>query len=99
MRGGNDMKKLKKFLVLFVAALFVMSVASVALASENETININTAPIEQLIKLKRIGPVYAERIIQYRETNGSFAKVEDIMKVKGIGRKAYQANKDVMVVE
>lgn len=93
------MKKYQKILVLFVAAVFMMSVASVALASEDEMININTAPVEQLIKLKRIGPAYAERIIQYREANGPFTNSEDIMKVKGIGRKTYEANKDVMVVE
>ncbi|TFG92514.1 MAG: helix-hairpin-helix domain-containing protein [Syntrophobacterales bacterium] len=93
------MKKYQKILVLFVAAVFMMSVASVALASEDEMININTAPVEQLIKLKRIGPAYAERIIQYREANGTFTNSEDIMKVKGIGRKTYEANKDVMVVK
>ena len=93
------MRKYQKILVLFVVALFVMSVASIALASEEETININTAPVEQLIKLKRIGPAYAERIIQYREANGPFTKAEDIMKVKGIGRKTYEANKDLITVK
>lgn len=93
------MGKYKKIIAVFVAILFVMSAAATALAQEKETININTAPVEQLIKLKRIGPAYAERIIQYREANGPFAKIEDIMKVKGIGKKTYEANKDVMVVE
>jgi len=93
------MRKYQKILVLFVVALFVMSVASIALASEEETININTAPVEQLIKLKRIGPAYAERIIQYREANGPFTNSEDIMKVKGIGRKTYEANKDLITVK
>jgi len=93
------MKKLNKILVLFVAALFVMSVVPMALAEEGEKININTASIQQLCNLKRVGPAYAERIVQCRETNGSFTKTEDIVKVKGIGRKVYQANKDVMVVE
>ena len=70
-----------------------------AMAGDGEKININTAPVEQLIKLKRIGPKYAERIIQYRETHGDFKAVEDIMAVKGIGQKTVEANIDVMTVE
>jgi len=93
------MKKLNKILVLFVAALFVMSVVPMALAEEGEKININTASIQQLCNLKRVGPAYAERIVQCRETNGSFAKAEDIMLVKGIGRKTYEANKDIITVK
>jgi len=93
------MRKYQKILVLFVAALFVMSVVPVALAEEGKTININTASVEQLASLKRVGPKYAERIVQYREANGPFAKAEDIMKVKGIGPKTYEANKDIITVE
>ena len=93
------MKKLNKILVLLVAALFVMSVVPMALAEEGEKININTASIQQLCNLKRVGPAYAERIVQCRETNGSFAKAEDIMLVKGIGRKTYEANKDIITVK
>lgn len=85
--------------MVFVAVLFVLSVIPMVFAEEGGTININTAPVEELIKLKRIGPRYAERIVQYREANGSFAKTEDIMKVKGIGQKTYQANKDIITVE
>lgn len=93
------MKQHKKMLALFVAALFVMSVVPIALAEEGGKINLNTAPVEELIKLKRIGPQYAERIVKYREANGPFAKAEDIMKVPGIGPKTYQANKDMITVE
>ncbi|MDO9515428.1 MAG: helix-hairpin-helix domain-containing protein [Syntrophales bacterium] len=93
------MRKYKKILVLFVAALFVMSVVPMALAEQGEKININTASVQQLCNLKRVGPAYAERIVQCRETNGPFAKAEDIMKVKGIGAKTYEANKDIITVE
>jgi len=93
------MRKYKKIAMLCVAALFVVSVVPITLAEEGEKVNINTASIEQLCTLKRIGPRYAERIVQCRETNGPFAKAEDIMKVKGIGLKTYEANKDIITVE
>lgn len=93
------MKKYQKIFILCVAALFVMSVVPMALAEEGEKININTASVEQLCNLKRIGPAYAERIVQCREANGPFEKPEDIMKVKGIGRKTYEANRDIITVE
>jgi len=41
-----------------------------AFATDNQKININTATVKELVKLKRIGPKYAERIIKYREENG-----------------------------
>lgn len=93
------MRKYQTILVLFVAALFVLSVVPVTLAEEGEKININTASVEQLAKLKRVGKKFAEKIVQYREANGSFAKAEDITKVKGIGPKTYEANKDIITVE
>ena len=93
------MKKNKKFIALLVFAIFLISMVPIAMAADGEKININTATAEQLIKLKRIGPKYAERIIQYRDANGEFKSVEDIMAVKGIGPKTVEANIDVMIVE
>jgi len=93
------MIRYRRIFVLFIVALFVVSVVPIALAEEGEKININTATVDQLATLKRVGQKYAERIIQYREANGPFAKAEDIMKVKGIGPKTYEANKDIITVE
>ncbi|MEW6381699.1 MAG: helix-hairpin-helix domain-containing protein [bacterium] len=63
-----------------------------------EVININTAGEQDLLKLKRIGPDLAKRIIAYREKKGPFKKTEDILKVKGLGGKFWKANKDRMTV-
>lgn len=57
---------------------------------EDDTININTANIVDLIRLPGIGPATAKRIIQYREENGEFSKPEHIMKVSGIGKNIYR---------
>ena len=62
-------------------------------------ININTAPDEELVKLKRVGPVIAGRIVEYRETHGPFQRPEDIRKVKGIGQKTWEDNKNVIAVK
>lgn len=57
-------------------------------------ININTASQEELTRLRGIGPVLAERIIQYRQTFGDFKRLEDLELVQGIGPKKFDQIKD-----
>ena len=61
-------------------------------------ININTASAEELKSLPNIGDAIAEQIIVYREENGGFDTVEEIMKVSGIGEKRFEAIKDRITV-
>jgi competence protein ComEA len=63
-----------------------------------EMININQADAKTLTTLKGIGKDRAVKIIEYREKNGPFEKVEDLMKVKGIGKKIFEQNKNVLSV-
>ena len=63
-----------------------------------QKININHADAKTLTTLKGIGKDRALKIIEYREQNGPFQKVEDLMKVKGIGKKVFEMNKDVITV-
>jgi competence protein ComEA len=93
------MKKIKRLFVLLIVVSFVMGVVSIALADEAGKVNINTATVKELVKLKQIGQQVAERIIQYREKEGPFEKPEDIMNVKGVGIKIFEANKDRITVK
>jgi competence protein ComEA len=52
-------------------------------------ININTAAKADLEKLPGVGPAMAQRILDYRQKNGSFKKIEELMNVQGIGEKSF----------
>lgn len=92
------MKRLHIILALCLIILAGMILAQGLRAQEMEKININQASAGELKQLRGIGPKLAERIVQYREEHGPFRSPEDIMKVKGIGPKKWQANKHRITV-
>jgi len=61
-------------------------------------ININTATLEELQTLPRIGPAIAQRIIDYRKEHGPFKRIEDLLKVQGIGERVFEQIKDRITV-
>ena len=67
-------------------------------SSNADVININTANLEQLMKISGVGKTKAEAIISYREKNGDFKKKEDITKVRGIGKATFEKIKDKIEV-
>lgn len=66
--------------------------------SQNTLVNINTADKVQLMTLSGIGETRAEAIISYREANGGFRQIEDVMKVSGIKEGAFEKIKDQITV-
>lgn len=67
--------------------------------SENsDLININTASVEELDSLPGIGPTIAQRIVDYRDENGPFQSIEDILNVSGVGPSTYDQIKDLITV-
>jgi competence ComEA-like helix-hairpin-helix protein len=68
-------------------------------ADAAEKINLNLATKEQLISLPGIGEKTANDIIEYRGQHGKFGSIEDIMNVKGIGRKTFEGFKELITVE
>jgi competence protein ComEA len=61
-------------------------------------VNLNTATASQLEALPGIGAKTAQRIVEYRQKNGSFKKVEELMNVKGIGEKTFLKLKPQLTV-
>ncbi len=64
-----------------------------------QKVNINTAPVWMLDALPGIGPGRADNIIAYRQKNGPFKGVDDLMNVDGMGKSAFDKIKDYITVE
>ena len=67
-------------------------------SSGTTLININTAGSEELQKLNGVGPVTAQKIIDYRTKKGLFKRIEDLMNVSGIGAKTFEKLRDYITV-
>ena len=61
---------------------------------QSNKININTASKDELLLLTGIGESKADKIIEYREKNGGFKSIEDILNVSGIGQSVFEKIKD-----
>lgn len=79
------------------------AVVSTSVTSDSESskiyININTAGADEFVKLKGIGPVLSEAIVNYRSENGYFNNIEEIMLVSGIGEGIFENIRDHIFVE
>ncbi len=67
-------------------------------SKKSDKININTAGVDRLVKLPRIGEKIAARIIEFRKKNGKFKKIQDVMKVKGIGEKTFKGFEKMITI-
>lgn len=59
-------------------------------SGNSERININSAGAEELQRLPGIGPAYAERIVAWREENGEFTSIDQLLEIRGIGERRLQ---------
>ena len=67
-------------------------------ATKSATLNLNTATAAQLEALPGVGAKTAERIIEYRQKNGGFKKIEELMNVRGIGERNFLKLKPLIAV-
>lgn len=76
----------------------IINSSSVEEENVETKVNINTANKEKLMNLPGIGETTAQRIIEYREQNGKFKKIEDLQNVSGIGEAKYNNLKDKITI-
>ncbi len=93
------MDVIRKVSVILIFVALVSFVGGFADAEHNAKVNINTASVEQLTALQGIGEKKAESIIEHREKFGSFATIEDLKSVKGVGDKIFSKIKDLIATE
>jgi competence protein ComEA len=67
-------------------------------STSSPKIRINKATLEEIESLPGIGPKKAEAIIQYRDENGPFKQVEDLLEVSGIGEKTLEQLKEYLQI-
>ncbi len=94
------MKTVRNTIALTMLTAMIISLASTSQAAEagpQQVVNINTASAAELEALPGIGPSKSQAIIDYRNKH-PFAKIEDIMRVKGIGRKSFLKLKPYLTV-
>ncbi len=93
-----------KTIILLLALVIVAGMSPAIAQTPNRPnasgkINLNTATVAQLTTLPGIGPRIAERIITYRKQHGPFKRIEEIMNVRGVGRKVFQRIRDHLTVK
>jgi len=85
-------------LFYFAGIVFVLFFISIICYASDTKIDINTASAKELMKLPGIGKITAESIIKYRQNIKKFSSIEDLMKIKGLGKKKFKKIKDLITI-
>lgn len=82
---------------LAVVLFILLPAGAFAQGDQAQKVDLNSATFTELNSLPGIGPVTAERILEFRRENGPFKRVEDLMNVRGIGEKKFLRIKDLII--
>jgi len=81
---------MKNFLRSTVLCALALALATLPALAAGGVVNINSAELDELMLLPRVGPAVAQRIIDFREENDGFKSVEDLLLVRGIGDATFE---------
>jgi comEA protein len=97
-----DCQRLSPTRVLASSLAFCCLLATATLATAKKPplkpVNINTATSEELQQVPGIGPVTADKILQMRKSYGAFKSVDDLLAVKGLGKKRLEKMRKYLTV-
>ncbi|MBS3744053.1 MAG: helix-hairpin-helix domain-containing protein [Wenzhouxiangellaceae bacterium] len=83
---------------IFLALVLILGIGNAAFGAE--PVDVNTATAEQLAEaLNGVGESKAEAIVAYRETNGPFTHIDELINVRGIGMVTVDQNRDMIRLE
>ena len=84
------MTRNRKNTIALALLLSLVTVAAIPAVAATGKVNINSASIDQLALLPRVGPALAQRIVDFRKENGDFKAASDLMLVRGVGEKTFE---------
>ena len=93
------MRPYKQLIAVSVTLLVIFAFLGPVWGQEVERVNINKASVQELAKLKKVGPKYAVRIVEHRQKYGPFKLTEELMEVPGIGPGTYNRIKDQIIAQ
>jgi competence protein ComEA len=91
MQDRNRSNRIRTIGIAAILALMLAAGVSADAAtdgSDREPIDLNTADVAALQTVPGIGPALAKRIVEFREKEGPFERVDDLLKIRGIGEKS-----------
>lgn len=88
--GERTLGKIKEYVIVNPQNVQNSTGSKNRIVSEKQLLNVNLASQEELERLPGIGPVKAKAIVDFREKNGPFKSVEDLVQIPGIGEKTLE---------